>query len=76
MTQTQALYTPLSFVSPGCHVVAANATALVHQAAIDTNLVAQGYDLKRVGTYSLQALGAMAVKLQGVKDSLITKLGR
>ena len=41
-----------------------------------TNLVAQGYDLKRVSTHSLRASGAMALKLQGVDDSLIMKLGR
>jgi hypothetical protein len=76
MSQTQALSTPLSFVSPGCHVVAANVTSLVHQAATDTNLVAQGYDLKRGGTHSLRASGAMALKLQGVEDSLIMKIGR
>jgi hypothetical protein len=68
--------TPLSFVQPGSHVVAANITALVHQAASDTNLVAQGYDLKRIGTHSLRASGAMALKLQGVEDSLIMKIGR
>jgi hypothetical protein len=56
--------------------VAAHVTALVHQAARDTNLVAQGYDLKRVGTHSLRASGAMALKLQGVDDSLIMKIGR
>ena len=68
--------TPLSFISPGIHVVAANITRLVHQAAADTNLVAQGYDLRRIGTHSLHASGAMALKLQGVNDSLIMKIGR
>jgi hypothetical protein len=68
--------TPLSFVSPGVHVLAQHVKALVHQAAIDTNLVAQGYDLKRISTHSLRASGAMALKLQGVDDSLIMKIGR
>jgi hypothetical protein len=68
--------TPLSFVGPGSHVVASNVTALVHQAARDTNLEAQGYTLKRVSTHSLRASGAMALKLQGVDDSLIMKIGR
>jgi hypothetical protein len=40
------------------------------------NLVSQGYDLKRVSTHSLRASGAMALKLQGVDDSLIMKIGR
>jgi hypothetical protein len=68
--------TPLSFVQPGCHVTAAHVTALVHQAVTDTNLLAQGYDLSRVSTHSLRASGAMALKLQGVEDSTIMKIGR
>jgi hypothetical protein len=46
LTQEFNAATPLSQVSPGIHVIAANVTALVHQAATDTNLVTQGYDLK------------------------------
>jgi hypothetical protein len=42
-----------SFVQPGCHITEAHITALVHQAVMDTNLVAQGYELKRVSTHSL-----------------------
>jgi integrase len=68
--------TPLSFVSPTLHVAAPNITALLHQAARDINLAAQGYDLQRVSTHSLRASGAMALKLQGVDDSLIMKIGR
>jgi hypothetical protein len=68
--------TPLSYVSPGVHVLSNNIIALVRHAALETNLVAQGYDLKRVGSHSLRASGAMALKLQGVDDSLIMKLGR
>jgi hypothetical protein len=67
--------TPLSFVSPGVRVVASNVTNLIQHAAIETNLVAQGYDLKQVSTHSLRASGAMALKLQGVDDSLIMKIG-
>jgi hypothetical protein len=68
--------TPLSFVHTGLHVLASHITVLVHRAAIETNLVAQGYDLKRVSTHSLRASGAMALKLQGVDNLLIMKLGR
>jgi hypothetical protein len=68
--------TPLSQVSPGVHVLASHVTALIHRAALDTNLTQQGYDLKRVGTHSLRASGAMALKLQGVDNSLIMKIGR
>ena len=75
LNATQAQSTPHSFVSPGCHVVAAHVTTLVRQAAMDTNLVAQGYDLKCIGTHSLRASGAMVLKLQGVEDSLIMKIG-
>jgi len=68
--------TPLSFVSPGIHVVAKNITDLVKHAVRATNLIAQGYDLRRVGTHSLRASGAMALKLQGESDSTIMKIGR
>ncbi len=68
--------TPLSLVSPGVHVLASNVTFLIHKAAIDTNLVQQGYTLRRIGTHSLRASGAMALKLNGVADSLIMKIGR
>jgi hypothetical protein len=68
--------TPLSLVSPGVHVVATNVTApLIHQAALDTNLVAQGYGLRCLGNHSLRASGAMALKLNGINDSLIMKFG-
>ena len=49
---------------------------MIKHAAAATNLVAQGYDLKRVSTHSLRASGAMALKLQGVADSTIMKIGR
>jgi hypothetical protein len=68
--------TPLSRVGPGIHVIAKNINALINRAALETNLIAQGYDLKRVGSHSLRASGAMALKLQGVDDSLIMKIGR
>jgi hypothetical protein len=68
--------TRLSFVSLGVHVVASNVTNLVQHVAIETNLVPQGYDLRRVSTHSLKASGAMALKLQGINNSLIMKIGR
>jgi hypothetical protein len=68
--------TPLSFVRPGNHVSAIHITALIRQAAVTTNLVAQGYDMRRIGTHSLRASGAMALKLQGAVDSTIMKIGR
>jgi hypothetical protein len=68
--------TPLSYVRPGSQVTAKMITSLIHRAAIETNLIAQGYDLKRIGSHSLRASGAMALKLQGVANSLIMKIGR
>jgi hypothetical protein len=68
--------TPLSFVSPNVHVFAKDITDLVKYAARATHLTAQGYDISRVGTHSLRASGAMALKLQGADDSTIQKLGR
>jgi hypothetical protein len=38
---------------------------------------AQGYDIMRqIGTHSLRASGAMALKLQGAMDSTLMKIGR
>jgi hypothetical protein len=68
--------TPLSRVSPTIHVIAKNINSLIHRAARETNLVAQGYDLLRIGSHPLRASGAMALKLQGIDDSLIMKSGR
>jgi hypothetical protein len=42
---------PLSLVSPRVHFTAANVTALIHQAANDTNLIGQGYTLQCIGTH-------------------------
>jgi hypothetical protein len=70
--------TPLSFVRPGSHVSAIHVvTALVRLAAVTTNLMAQGYDMRgRIGSHSLRASGAMLLKLQGAIDSTIMKTGR
>jgi hypothetical protein len=68
--------TPLSFARPGSHMSAIHVTALVRQAAITTNLMAQGYDMLRIGTHLLRASGAMALKLQGAVDSTIMEIGR
>jgi hypothetical protein len=75
MTLRIASSTPLSFVTPGVYVIAKIVTYLVKREARTTNLVAQGYDLKRVGTHSLRALGAMTFKLQGVDNITIMKIG-
>jgi hypothetical protein len=53
-----------SIMAQGCP----STTALSH--------VGPGTDLKRIGSHSLRASGAMALKLQGVDDSLIMKIGR
>ena len=68
--------TPLNHVRNGGHVLPSDVTTLVKFSAVETNLVAQGYDLGRIGTHSLRASGAMALKLQGVEDSTIMKVGR
>lgn len=68
--------TPLSFVGPNSHVTARHVTLMVHEAARATELVSLGYKIKRIGTHSLRASGAMALKLQGISDSTIMKIGR
>jgi hypothetical protein len=40
------------------------------------NLVTQGCTLKQIGSHSLHASGVMALKLQGINNSLILKISR
>jgi len=68
--------TPLSYVRPGVHIFPKDITTLVKFAAAETNFVEKGYALDRIGTHSLRASGAMSLKLQGVEDSTIMKIGR
>jgi hypothetical protein len=62
--------TPLSYVSPGVHVVA------VRAAAVRSNLPAKGYKLDRIGAHSLRASGAMALRLNNYSGDEIMKIGR
>jgi integrase len=48
----------------------------IQVAAVRSMIWLQGYDLNRVGPHSLRASGAMQLKLNGVEDSMIQKLGR
>jgi hypothetical protein len=68
--------TPLSYISPGKHVTSSDIVALTRHAARITNLQAQGYDLTHVGSHSLRASGAIALKLAGESDSTIMMIGR
>lgn len=68
--------TPLSYVSPGVHVLSKDITKVIRRAAKATNLVKHGYDPKRIGSHSLRASGAMALKLNGYKSTEIMKIGR
>jgi hypothetical protein len=54
---------------------AAHITDLVHEAITNTNLVAYGSDSKQIGIHSNWASRDMALKLQGMEDSLIMKSG-
>ena len=59
-----------------CQVRASAILAAVRLAALQCNLAAQGYDISRIGTHSLQSGGAMALKLAGYDHDMIRKLGR
>ena len=50
--------------------------AMVRLAATEDNLPAAGYDLRRIGTHSLRAGGAVRLKMDGRDDTIIQKLGR
>lgn len=70
------LSTPLSYVTPGTHVTASMVLTNVRQAAVRSNLPAKGYNLNRIGSHSLRASGAMALRLNGYSDGEIMKIGR
>jgi len=50
--------------------------AAVRVAAVGDQLEAAGYDLTRIGSYSLRSGGAMHLKLSGYDNDIIMKLGR
>jgi hypothetical protein len=68
--------TPLSYVSPGVHVVAGDILVAVRAAAVRSNLPAKGYKLDRIGAHSLRASGAMALRLNNYSGDEIMKIGR
>ena len=69
--------TPLSYVSPGTHVVADHILKAVRAAAMQTGLTQNaGYALDRIGAHSLRASGAMALKLNAYSAEDIMKIGR
>jgi hypothetical protein len=70
------LSTPLSRVSPGIDVISPNVLATaVGEAKCLNGLTGHGYNNKRIGTNSLRASGAMALKLDGVAANTIMKVG-
>jgi hypothetical protein len=50
--------------------------AAVRHAAAADNLVAAGFDLRRIGSHSLRSGGAVNLKLNGYDHDIIKKLGR
>jgi len=66
----------LSLYAPGKHVTSVQMAGGIQVAAVRSMIWLQGYDIKRVGPHSLRASGAMQLKLNGVSDSMIQKLGR
>jgi hypothetical protein len=66
----------LSLYAPHKHVTASQMSGGIRRAALRSMIWLQGYDLLRVGPHSLRASGAMQLKLNGVSDSMIQKMGR
>jgi hypothetical protein len=49
----------------------------LHLAALAAGLTpSKGYEQQRIGSHSICASGTMALKLNGVNDTMIQKLGR
>ena len=67
---------PISFVAPGDHILSTHITLAVRESIILGGLLNCGYSPSRVSAHSLQASGAMALRLNNVGEDLIKKLGR
>jgi hypothetical protein len=67
--------TPLSCVSPSSHLISKHIVSTVCQAAHIMRLPDHEYNLLRIGAHSLQASGAMAMKLSGAEADTIMKVG-
>ena len=59
-----------------CHIADKDITALVKWIAKKSNMHKKGFPLNRIGSHSLRAGGAMALKLNGIDTVLIKKYGR
>ena len=57
-------------------VTARHMRQALRQAAQADNIAEQGFDLERIGTHSLRAGGAVALRLAGYDDTTIRKMGR
>ncbi len=67
---------PISFVCLGSHVTSYNITLAVRESVVLSGLLNSGYSPARVSAHSLRASGVMALRLNGVGEDLIKKLGR
>jgi hypothetical protein len=67
---------PLSFVTLGVHITSTHITRALRKGVILAGLLNAGYNPTRVSAHSLQASGAMALRLNDVGEDLIKKLGR
>ena len=62
----------------GCkkHTIASHITAILRKAAIRCKISEQGFVDAHIGSHSIRASGAMALKLNGYDEYMIHKLGR
>jgi hypothetical protein len=66
---------PLSFMTVGSHVTLTQITRALREGVVLACLLNAGYSPARVSAHSLQASGAMALRLNDVGEDLIKKLG-
>jgi hypothetical protein len=59
----------------GVRLLSRDVTGSIRKAAKATNLTKQGYNINCIGSHSLRASGAMALKLNGFKSTGIMKVG-
>jgi hypothetical protein len=67
---------PISYVGTTHHITTADITLATRESVVLSGLLKSGYSLWCVSAHSLQASGAMALRLNNVGKDLIKKLGR
>ena len=64
----------LSLYAPNKHISATQMAGILRQAALRSMKWLHAYDFLRIGPHSLQASGAIQLKVNGVSDAMVQKM--